>query len=169
MNEASAIPVKFDPLQISPFTAKDLLVKHARDLLGPDAKLLDASRGGPNWQQRTVQCAWHVLGMYADYCHGGPRDHPTVRLLGSARDLNHQTHFARFVEAIGEERESWCIGTAYLQAAFKYLAAEILTEMPLGDIIATFAAAVSGGRFRHSSCQPISGIYVGGCTVTRAL
>jgi aspartate 4-decarboxylase len=147
MNEASAIPVKFDPLQISPFTAKDLLVKHARDLLGPDAKLLDASRGGPNWQQRTVQCAWHVLGMYADYCHGGPRDHPTVRLLGSARDLNHQTHFARFVEAIGEERESWCIGTAYLQAAFKYLAAEILTEMPLGDIIATFAAAVSGGYY----------------------
>ena len=81
----------YDPLKISPFTAKDMLVKHAKELLGPDARLLDASRGGPNWQQRTVQCAWHVLGMYADYCHGGPRDHPAVRLLGGTDAVSY-TH-----------------------------------------------------------------------------
>ena len=137
----------YDPLKISPFTAKDMLVKHARELLGADARLLDASRGGPNWQQRTVQCAWHVLGMYADYCHGGPRDHPTVRLLGGTDELNHETHFARFVEAVGEERESICIGAAYLQAAFKHMAAEIFPDVPIAKLIADFAAAMTGGYY----------------------
>lgn len=135
------------PVEISPFTAKDMLVAHAKKVLGPDVKLLDASRGGPNWQQRTVQCAWHVMGMYAEYCHGGPRDHPTVRLLGSPEALNHETHFHRFVEAIGEERESWCVGSAYLEAVWRYLADELLPDTRIRDLIGMFAAAMTGGHY----------------------
>ncbi len=136
--------MEFDPLEISPFSAKNMLVTHARNVLGPDAELLDASRGGPNWQQRTVQCAWHVLGMYADYCYGGPSDQPTVRLFVPGANMNHVTHFQRFAEAPGEQRESWSIGVKYLRSVWQYLVDELLPEAWLSDVIGAFAAAVGG-------------------------
>ncbi len=136
-----------NPLELSPFTAKDLLVKHARSVLGADAQLLDASRGGPNWQQRTIQCAWHALGMYADYCHGGPVEKPTIRLLPSGASLNHVPHFARFAEAVAPMRETLEIGVSYLQRVWEYLADELSPGRWPSDIIGALTAAATGAYY----------------------
>ena len=136
-----------DPLELSPFTAKDILVKHAFSVLGPDTQLLDASRGGPNWQQRTIQCAWHALGMYADYCHGGPVEQPAIRLLPSGASLNHVPHFARFADAVAPMRETLDIGVAYLQRVWQYLADELLPGRWPSDIIGALTAAATGAYY----------------------
>jgi len=136
-----------DPLELSPFTSKDMLVKHALSVLGEDTQLLDASRGGPNWQQRSIQCAWHVLGMYADYCFGGPVEQPIIRLLPSGASLNHSAHFDRFAEAVVPLRETFDIGVSYLHKAWQYLAAEILPGELRSNIIGALTAAITGAYY----------------------
>ncbi len=139
--------MEMSPLQVSPFVAKDMLVRHARAVLGPDAELLDASRGAPNWQQRTVQCAWHVLGLYADYCQGGPTLQPGVRVLTPLDALNHASHFGRFVEWMEEQRDGWSLGADYLQSVWQYVADELLPETTISDIIRVFTVAIGGGGY----------------------
>lgn len=136
-----------DPLGISPFSAKDMLVAHARDVLGPDATLLDASRGGPNWQLRSVQCAWEVLGLYADYCYGGPNDVPTVRILASDPPTDHVAHFQRFADAIRDLRESLYMGVEYLENVWDYLHLEVFPDRWVGEAIGSFTVAMTGGYY----------------------
>ncbi len=139
--------MEFDPIEISPFAAKDMLVEHARAVLGPEAALLDASRGGPNWQQRTVLNAWTVLQLYADYCYGSPVEEPYIRILAGASTLNHATHFARFADALADTRDSLTTGVVFLQRVWEYLSKEVFPERWIGDTIESFTAAVSGGYY----------------------
>ncbi len=136
-----------DPLRISPFSAKDMLVAHARDVLGPDATLLDASRGGPNWQLRSVQCAWHVLGLYADYCYGGPNDLPTVRVLAPDPPTDHAAHFRRFADSVRDLRESLCLGMEYIERVWDYLHVEVFPDRWIGESIGAFALAMTAGYY----------------------
>lgn len=133
----------YDPLAISPFTAKDGLVAEARRVLGDDAKLLDASRGGPNWQQRTIMSAWHTLGLYADYYYGGLNIEGSVRMIPPVDHVDHASAFDRFTDGVIDQREILAIGSRYLHAVWDYLTAGILGEVSRREIIGTFARAMT--------------------------
>jgi aspartate 4-decarboxylase len=132
--------------EISPFAFKDLLVAHARVVRGPDSPLLDASRGAANWQQREVQLAWHVLGLYADYCYGAVGTPPSVRLL-TPSPLDHKATFMRFYEGIMELRESLTLGVEYLLGVWSYLSTEVFPERSEASLIDSFTRAISGASY----------------------
>ena len=149
--------------QMSPFTFKDLLVQTARESLGEQAAILDASRGSANWQNREVQTAWHVLGLYCDYTYGVAGDEAAVRLLPQKNLVDHSVAFQRFTENLIGTREVLSAGIEYLLFVWQYLSLEVFPDWDESDIIAAFTSAMSGGPYPTPAnldfVQPICAAY----------
>ncbi|NPV46353.1 MAG: aminotransferase class I/II-fold pyridoxal phosphate-dependent enzyme [Armatimonadetes bacterium] len=132
---------------MSPYLFRDVLIGHARLTRGQDAPLLDATREAPNWQQRDVQLAWHVLGLYCDYVYGVVGDPGNVRLLPRAAPLDHTAAFGRFADGLMDLRESLAVGIDFLSELWPYLAQKVLPDRTESEIIDAFTQAMSGGIY----------------------
>lgn len=132
---------------MSPYLFRDLLIGHARLTRGQAAPLLDATREAPNWQQRDVQLAWHVLGLYCDYVYGVVGDPGNVRLIPKSAPVDHAAAFSRFADGLMDLRESLAIGTDFLSELWPYLAQKVLVGRSESDIIDAFTQAMSGGAY----------------------
>lgn len=134
---------------MSPHLFRDLLIGHARLVSGPEVALLDATREAPNWQQRDVQLAWHVLGLYCDYVYGVVGEQGNVRLLPTGTDIDHEASFSRFAEGLMDLRESLAIGADYLSELWPYLARKVLPGHSESEIIAVFTRAMSAAAYPY--------------------
>lgn len=132
---------------MSPYLFRDLLVGHARLTRGHEAPLLDATREAPNWQQRDVQLAWHVLGLYCDYVYGVVGDPGNVRLLPRAAPVDHSAAFGRFADGLMDLRESLAIGIDFLSELWPHLAQKVFPGRSESEIIDAFTQAMSGGAY----------------------
>ncbi|MFP3904110.1 MAG: aminotransferase class I/II-fold pyridoxal phosphate-dependent enzyme [Armatimonadota bacterium] len=154
----------YNPLDISPFTAKDQLVAEACRVLGSQADLLDASRGGPNWQQRTVSSAWYTLGLYADYYYGALNTEGSVRMMPSVDHVDHSAAFERFTDAVIDSREVLAVGTRYLHAVWDYLSSGIIGDVSREEVIGQFTRAMTAYAYPTPATlefiQPVANRYL---------
>jgi aspartate 4-decarboxylase len=132
---------------LSPYLLRDLLVGHARLSRGHDEPLRDATAEAPNWQQRDVQLAWHVLGLYCDYTYGVVGDPGNVRLLPTDAPVDHEAAFNRFAEGLMDLREGLAVGTDFLSEFWPALAGKILTGRTESELIALFTRAMSNSPY----------------------
>ena len=129
----------------SPFLLRDLLLAHAAQSDRDDLHMLDASRGAANWQLRRVLNAWHALGLYAAWAPATPPDDGEVALALDPEEP-HEQRFAEFAATVdGYARD----GCKLLNAAWDWLAEDVLVCHSKSEIIYQFAEAVAGRAYAN--------------------